>query len=166
MSLRFAQFKFELLPLPAQVRREERISLSSSAHLRHSTDQLICHFPLPPATEEREKKKTLSRSRRLLRHDAVYLLFSTPTPHPTDSVRCLVVSCSFPPHPTHTEKSTTPRAGALLKEYVPRTERWSFKDRITLVSVDDAGCHWEMEHEVFLHPISRLFQSPCVIGPA
>ncbi|GFT94119.1 hypothetical protein TNCV_603951 [Trichonephila clavipes] len=54
--LRFAQNKFELLPpQPAQVRREERISSSSSAHLRHNADQLICHF-LPPATEEREKK--------------------------------------------------------------------------------------------------------------
>ncbi|GFU58472.1 hypothetical protein TNCV_687321 [Trichonephila clavipes] len=30
----------------------------------------------------------------------------------------------------------------------------------------DAGCHWEMEREAFLHPISRLLLSPCVGGPA
>ncbi|GFT99155.1 hypothetical protein TNCV_1611111 [Trichonephila clavipes] len=60
MSLRFVQNKFELPPaLPAHVRREERNPLSSSAHLRHSADQLICHFPLPPAAEEREKPLSL-----------------------------------------------------------------------------------------------------------
>ncbi|GFV79446.1 uncharacterized protein TNCV_279021 [Trichonephila clavipes] len=32
--------------------------------------------------------------------------------------------------------------------------------------VDEAGCHWEMEREAFLHPISRLLLSPCVALPA
>ncbi|GFY02868.1 hypothetical protein TNCV_3507481 [Trichonephila clavipes] len=31
---------------------------------------------------------------------------------------------------------------------------------------DDAGCHWEMEREEFLHPISRLLMWPDVCGPA
>ncbi|GFU78474.1 hypothetical protein TNCV_2300861 [Trichonephila clavipes] len=31
---------------------------------------------------------------------------------------------------------------------------------------DDAGCHWEMEREAFLHPISRLLMWPDVGGPA
>ncbi|GFT21714.1 hypothetical protein TNCV_2969691 [Trichonephila clavipes] len=30
-----------------------------------------------------------------------------------------------------------------------------------LIFVNDAGCHWEMEREAFLHPISRLLLSPC-----
>ncbi|GFU83080.1 hypothetical protein TNCV_65501 [Trichonephila clavipes] len=34
------------------------------------------------------------------------------------------------------------------------------------MTLDDAGCHWEMEREAFLHPISRLLLSPCVGGPA
>ncbi|GFU19909.1 RNA-directed DNA polymerase from mobile element jockey [Trichonephila clavipes] len=108
--------------IPAQVRREERISLSSSAHLRHSAEQLICHFP--PASEERGKKKTLSRSRRMLRHDAVYLLFSTPTPTPTlpivfDDSSFLLL---FPPHPTHTEKKHESPCWCSSKEYVPRSD--------------------------------------------
>ncbi|GFV79274.1 hypothetical protein TNCV_71421 [Trichonephila clavipes] len=57
-----------------------------------------------------EREKPLFRSRRLLRHDAVYLLFFTHTPHPPDSVRCLVLT---------QRKSTNLRAGALEKNMFP-----------------------------------------------
>ncbi|GFY11428.1 hypothetical protein TNCV_3182701 [Trichonephila clavipes] len=33
-----------------------------------------------------------------------------------------------------------------------------------IIKNDDAGCHWEMEREAFLHPISRLLMWPDVGG--
>ncbi|GFX78943.1 hypothetical protein TNCV_3912321 [Trichonephila clavipes] len=40
------------------------------------------------------------------------------------------------------------------------------RERESMLTLDaDSGCHWEMEREAFLHPISRLLLSPCVDGP-
>ncbi|GFU92688.1 hypothetical protein TNCV_4635191, partial [Trichonephila clavipes] len=48
----------------------------------------------------------------------------------------------------------------LLKLGEKSDEAPSLKERF------DAGCHWEMEREAFLHPISRLLMGPDVGGSA
>ncbi|GFU18571.1 hypothetical protein TNCV_1805711 [Trichonephila clavipes] len=83
----------------------------------------------------------------------------TSLPFPSPASRCFQqqaeIYCSYLWVPEHRQSSF---------EVPLHKELESSSDSSVLCL--DAGCHWEMEREAFLHPISRLLLSPCVGGPA